>query len=204
MWKMDEMILVVERKKLFDNEKLFFEWVTDRKDLLEAILNNIFNNYTVMKRWDAEENQLFKQPIPYLVLKKWDEFFLYERLINWWEKRLHNLLSIWIWWHMNFSDAPTFNEILLDNLNREIEEELFINSETKNVELIWLINDESNEVWKVHLWVLYLMELSLNADVSVKEIDALKWDWKKISELTNPEIYWKLESWSKISVDILK
>lgn len=52
--------------------------------------------YREMRRGDAEEDPRFKQPIPYVVIKREDEVFLYERLAGGGESRLHNKLAFQI------------------------------------------------------------------------------------------------------------
>ena len=203
MGKMDEQIIVVPREKLFENETLTFNWNNSDKKIVEKIFKNIFNNFSIMRRWDAEENPNFKQPIPYLIVRKWEEIYLYERLTEWWENRLHNKLSIWVWWHMNKTNHETFDEILNDNLTRELEEELDIKATKKELKTIWLINDDNNEVWKVHIWILLILDLDLKARVEVKETDQLLWRWISIEELKKEKIYSRLESWSQIASNIL-
>ncbi|MGG1266328.1 hypothetical protein ABE200_13560, partial [Brevibacillus laterosporus] len=80
MSKMDEQILVVKRTELFDNEKLVFQGIEKEPDRITKLMSNISTHYTVMRRGDAEEDPSFKQPIPYVVIRKGNELFMYKRL----------------------------------------------------------------------------------------------------------------------------
>ena len=96
-----------------------------------------------------------------------------------------------------------FQEVLMINLNRELEEELNIQSSARNLQFIGLINDDLNEVGKVHLGILAILELSDDATVAVREVEQLKGYWLAIDGLKQSSIYDRLEPWSQIAVNIL-
>ena len=160
-----------------------------------------------MRRGDAEENPDYKQPIPYAVIKRSNQYYGYTRLQGGGETRLHGLISLGIGGHMN--DIPNtkgFGEVLLENLKRELEEEVNITSTngqdvSQTLDIIGLINDDENEVGKVHIGILAFIELSENAEVTVRETEQLKGKWFTVEELK--ENYERLESWSKFVVDAL-
>ena len=89
------------------------------------------------------------------------------------------------------------------NLNRELKEELNIQSSSRNLQFIGLINDDLNEVGKVHLGILAILELSDDATVAVREVEQLKGYWLTIDALKQYGTYDRLEPWSRIVVDIL-
>lgn len=211
--KWDEEIIVVPRKVLFNNEELTFQGSEQNQEVVDTIMNNVAENFTVMRRGNAEDkspksknaeiNTNFKQPIPYVLIKRGDEIFVYERLSQGGESRLHNKLSLGVGGHINPVDDANFNDTLSINLQRELDEELTINSTESNLKYIGLINDDEDEVGKVHLGILAINELSPNAVVEVKEVDQLKGEWMSIEQLISAEVYERLENWSKIAVDIL-
>jgi predicted NUDIX family phosphoesterase len=203
MGKMDEMIIVAPRNEVFNNENLTFQGVNSDKDILKQIVANVANNYSVLRRGDAEENPEFKQPIPYCVLKRGNEVFVYERLQGGGEVRLHNKLSMGVGGHMNQFEVKDFYEQLSVNLERELEEELHIDGERLSLETIGLINDDEDEVGKVHIGLLVIAELKEDANVTVRETDQLKGSWFKVEELFESETYDRLENWSKFVADIL-
>ncbi|GGE75625.1 NUDIX domain-containing protein [Priestia taiwanensis] len=205
MGKMDEMIIVAKREAVFHGEALAFQGVETTKEKVTEIVEAISSTYEVMRRGDAEENPLYKQPIPYAVMRKGEEVFMYRRLAGGGETRLHDKLSIGVGGHMNdISDADTFQDVLMENLRRELEEELMIEASSQDINFIGLINDDANEVGRVHIGLLVIIELPEDAVVEVREKDQLEGKWVTVNELVNPDVYEKLESWSQIATNSLK
>ncbi|TPG68573.1 hypothetical protein EEL31_08610 [Brevibacillus laterosporus] len=204
MSKMDEQILVVKRTELFDNEKLVFQGIEKEPEKITKLMTNISDHYTVMRRGDAEEDPSFKQPIPYVVIRKGNELFMYKRLSGGGETRLHDKLSLGTGGHMNQEDASSFEEVLEANLLRELEEELDIQATDREFNTIGFINDDIEEVGKVHIGLLVTLDLDENATVDVREIEQLEGEWTTIEGLLKPNTYERLESWSKFVVDVLK
>jgi predicted NUDIX family phosphoesterase len=199
--KMDEMIIVAPRKEVFDNEKLTFQGV--KSDQTKQITENIARTYSVMRRGDAEENPNFKQPIPYMAIRRGNEVFSYKRLTGGGEARLHNQISLGVGGHLNDVEGLDFYGVLADGLQRELEEELFINKDKLTLKTIGLINDDENEVGKVHIGMLVIGDLPEGQEVSVRETDQLLGEWINIEDLRKPEVYDNLETWSQFVVDIL-
>lgn len=203
MGKMDEVIVVAPRDKVFDNEKLVFQGIESDLDKVDQIIENLAESMADMRRGNAEENQNYKQPIPYAVLQKGDQVFAYKRLKKSGEKRLHDQLSIGVGGHMNAIEGKHFWEAVAENLRRELTEELFISTTNLNLEIVGLINDDLNEVGKVHLGVLLVVKLPETAEVSVRETDQLEGFWLHKKDFDNPEVLNRLESWSKYVADII-
>jgi predicted NUDIX family phosphoesterase len=201
--KMDEMIIVAPRYQVFEGENLTFQGVNSNKETLKRIVSNIANNYSEVRRGNAEEDEKLKQPIPYCVLKRNNEVYVYKRLKGGGETRLHNQWSLGAGGHMNGFKTNGFYELLSVNLERELEEELDIQGDRLSLETVGLINDDENEVGKVHIGLLVIAELDSNAEVTVRETNQLKGEWVKISDLKNDNIYPHLESWSQFVADIL-
>ncbi|QDX94610.1 hypothetical protein EEL30_21430 [Brevibacillus laterosporus] len=204
MSKMDEQILVVKRTELFDNERLVFQGIEKEPDRITKLMSNISNHYCVMRRGDAEENPSFKQQIPYVVIRKGNELFMYKRLSGGGETRLHDKLSLGTGGHMNQEDTNSFEEVLEANLLRELEEELDIQATDREFNTIGFINDDLEEVGKVHIGLLVTLDLDGSATVDVRETEQLEGEWTTIDELLKPNTYERLESWSKFVVDVLK
>lgn len=208
--KMEEIILVASRKEVFNNEELTFQGVINsntNQDQIAQVVSNINSNISTMRRGDAEENQDFKQPIPYAVIKRGDELYGYTRLEGGGEVRLHGKISLGVGGHMNVIEGIVdFNALLLENLSRELEEEVSItttNNEpvSPSLSIIGLINDDEDEVGKVHIGILAFIELPLEAEVTVNETEQLQGKWFTKDELL--ENYDRLENWSKFVVDAL-
>lgn len=208
MSKMDEQIIVVPRSALFNGvfvDEIPFQGVERDVDLIVKLMERISANYSVMRRGDAEENPEYKQPIPYVVVRKGNEIFLYKRLASGGEARLHDKLSIGVGGHMNISEHTTsFKKTLSENLLRELEEELNIESEEQEFTTIGLINDDNDDVGRVHIGLLVVLDLDEDATVSVRETDQLQGEWMNIEDILKGDIYDRLEPWSQFTVDVLK
>lgn len=201
--KMDEVIIVVPRKALFENENLAFQGTESNPETVARLTSNIAKNFGTMRRGDAEENPSFKQPIPYAVIRRGNELFVYERLAGGGESRLHNKLSLGAGGHMNYkSGMRDFVEVTKVNLERELEEELFI-SHSFTPKTIGFINDDSTPVSNVHVAILTIIDLPADATVEVRETDQLSGDFVQLETLKSKAIYDRLEDWSKIVVDTL-
>lgn len=215
MNKMDETIIVVERAKLFSDENLAFQGTIinegPKASTGAVILRNLYAHYGVMRRGDAENNADYKQPIPYAIIRKGDHIFMYERLTGGGEERLHNKLSIGVGGHMNDIDdeekelIPSFGfyTLLSDNVSREIREELCINSSEWETEVFGLINDDSDDVGKVHFGIIMIVDLDEDAEVTVNETDQLAGQWVTMEHLLKSDVFQRLENWSQITLNAL-
>jgi len=204
--KMAREIMVVANKYLFDDiarESRFYS--QDEVDFESKILKN----YEYMVRGDAEVNFDYKQPIWYaVVINENNEIFVYKRWgadSNAWDSRLHNKIAFWVGWHIEREDENLENP-LNDSMLREIEEEL--NIPAKNIEsikAIWYINNEEDEVSKVHIWVAYLVKVSNdNFELLDWELDNGEFvSLEKLEEMINSPEY-DTEAWSKILFEPIK
>ncbi|WP_369878754.1 hypothetical protein JNUCC21_09130 [Bacillus sp. JNUCC-21] len=206
MNKMDEIILAAPRSDVFQNEMLTFQGVNSENERIVKIMAQIEAHFFEIRRGDAEEDPRFKQPIPYVVIRCDDEVFVYERLAGGGESRLHNKLSLGFGGHMNpMEGAASFSEVLKQNTDRELAEELYIREEDKqNIVTLGLINDDENDVGKVHIGILSALQLASAAQVEVKEKDQIAGRWMKLSELKEENVYQRLEAWSQFVADILQ
>jgi predicted NUDIX family phosphoesterase len=154
----DEMILVV-RRDLFDQLGSFQGLCFDIDRYLPALLDRTHNFFT--PRGAAETNPELKQIIPYVILTHGERVLHYVRGKKAGEQRLVAKGSIGIGGHMNDGDEGLF-ALDLDAYNagvqREVREELRLNSAFTNTPVA-LLNDDSNEVGRVHLGVVHLFRL---------------------------------------------
>jgi predicted NUDIX family phosphoesterase len=213
--KWDEMILVAERAKVLP-EHLEFQGVEVEKEKVEEIMGRLGYAIEVKRRGNTNDptpaennmeiNPKFKQPIPYVVLRKDNNIFCYTRLGAGGEARLHGNISLGFGGHMNKIVGTTFGVELVHNMYRELNEELhFMNVvAAPEANVIGFINDDSNEVGEVHLGVLLEVYLNDQIEVAVKETDKIEGFWLSLDELKSPETYDRLENWSKMAVDVLK
>ncbi|MEM4994779.1 NUDIX domain-containing protein [Priestia sp. SB1] len=210
--KFEEMILVAKRDALFKDD-LTFQGVESEYLFIEGIKNRLANNIEVMRRGglndptpkenNAEINEEYKQPIPYVVIKRGNQVFGYARLSGGGESRLHNSWSLGYGGHCNDTEDEKFDDKIMTNLQRELEEELDIQAASQELKLIGLINDDENEVGRVHLGLLYTLELDSEATIEVREKDQIEGFWLDVQDLKNEDVYPKLESWSQFVADLL-
>ncbi len=125
------MIVVAPRKHVFHNESLAFQGVVSGHEQVATIMNRINRHFSEMRRGNAEEDTAFKQPIPYVVIRRGTEIYSYERLKGGGESRLHQKLSIGFGGHMNAILSSSFTEMLEANTQRELHEELFLIQKAK-------------------------------------------------------------------------
>jgi len=170
----------------------------------EKYLNRIIDDksYFFMPRNDVESNLDYKQLIPYVIINFKDKILYYIRGKGSGEKRLNSLGSIGIGGHINYNDFTLFKtdrDAYFGAVEREVFEEIEIKSDFES-KIIGVLNDESNQVGKVHFGVIHLWKLN-NPVVNKKEKDITKICFKTPFEIRK-EVD-KLESWSKICIQSL-
>lgn len=155
-------------------------------------------------RYSAELNFDEKQVIPYVVIKNGDKIFVTRRIGG--DERLVGKLSIGQGGHIDRADI-VMDEGFVDVdktcekcINRELLEELIISGDVGERDYIHHFCDNSVEVSKVHLCLLYVLDAT-GCDIEVKETDKLAGEWETVGQLR--ENYDKLENWSQIALDIL-
>jgi len=217
--KEDEVILVASREALFENESLTFQGLNNDSESVDKIMENVDRFFRTMRRGSREEGLVdgvenaelamnFKQPIPYIVIRKQFQgeqfFYVTQRLSGGGEARLHGKLAMGAGGHMNplEKNIYPFKKVLEVNTMRELEEELEINGKV-SIKTLGLINDDSDEVGQVHLGILGVIDLEFTDSVFVKETEQLSGSWLSLEELKSKEVYEKLENWGKIVVDMM-
>lgn len=155
--------------------------------------------YFFLSRKEVEDNPDFKQLIPYVIIMYRDKILYYVRGKGSGEKRLNLSGSIGIGGHINYFDFNLFQtdkDAYISAMKREVFEEIEINS-TFDSKIVGVLNDDSNEVGKVHFGVIHLLKLHSNK-VSKKEKEITKITFKSISEIEKE--FDILETWSKLCV----
>lgn len=195
-----EQILVV-RRELFDSLGSFQGINTDVDSYLSTLLNP--SNNFFMDRAAAEDDPTHKQLIPYALFRHKGKFVHYMRSKAGGEARLHAKRSLGIGGHINPEDEREDHlgmQTYMAGVEREINEELNIEGGYTQ-KIVALLNDDSNEVGKVHLGVVHLFELE-NDQVTSNEDAIADLTLSTPAELQG-ETREKLESWSQFCADIL-
>jgi len=155
---------------------------------------------TFMPRDKVENDENYRQLIPYVVIKnKEEKIFIVKRTNKTTEKRLHNNYSLGMGGHINDQDKGSNNfQIFKNGMYREISEEInFIgdfNPEIKG----WIYSNQT-PVDKVHMGLVYILNVE---NASIKEVENFEGGFKNIKEIS--KYYNKLESWSKIVYNWIK
>jgi predicted NUDIX family phosphoesterase len=150
-----------------------------------------------MDRPEAETDPRHKQIIPYAVIRHSERYFLLQRKSAQSEQRLHNKWSIGVGGHINPSEVVPGTDVIRVGLTREVDEELYIAPGYKE-RLVGLINDDTTDVGRVHLGVLFEID-SPSPDVHVRETHKMEGAWALIGHLD--QSYEGLETWSQIVFD---
>jgi predicted NUDIX family phosphoesterase len=197
-----ENILVVERNVI---EKLgLFQGVKfDVNQYLTGLWKG--NGVSFMARPEAEKNPAYKQLIPYVIMAYEDTYLCYIRGKGVDEKRLAQKVSIGIGGHINPTDAMKLSsndlhKVYLNAVAREVAEEVVVETEYED-NIVGLINDDSNEVGKVHLGVIHFWRLA-KPNVKNREQEICQLRFMNIGELQ--EIRGKMETWSQLCLDNLE
>ncbi|MCX7554907.1 hypothetical protein OS175_13590 [Marinicella sp. S1101] len=147
------------------------------------------NQLWIGPRPHLEEDENFKQIIPYVILSYQGKIAVYQRTKKGGESRLHNLNSIGFGGHIDAFDLAydTQGVINLDktietSAQREIDEELIVSEIISKTHLGYIL-DNSNPVGRVHIgvverWELASPEVRSNEDqikvLGLFELDAIK------------------------------
>ena len=197
----DEKVLVIERK-VFEGVGIF----NGLEFNVERYLQKIFAAGVprFMDRSQAEKDPNYKQLIPYVIMSCNGRYLSYIRGRRAGEKRLVGNRSIGIGGHINPDDAdnmPLFNanfyESYLAAVKREVEEEVIL--QTSYIEkVVALLNDESNEVGRVHLGIVHHWILD-EPMVSRREQMITQLTFMTIEELEN--VRDTMETWSSLCLN---
>ncbi|MFN2465088.1 MAG: hypothetical protein ABR598_02345 [Candidatus Dormibacteria bacterium] len=195
-WKSED-VLVVPRETVFPDGAWHGFIDTD----LDRYLEIISSKFEFRRRGDVEEDPAFQQVIPYVVFRHADRYFLTRRLKESSEKRLRHLYSLGVGGHINredISDRPGADPVI-EGLRREFEEEVVYEG-TWTHRMIGLLNDDSNDVSRVHLAVVFEV-IGNQPDISIRETGKLDGELLTLEEM---KIYYlDMESWSQLIYDHL-
>lgn len=195
----EEMILVV-RRELFDRLGAFQGLNFDVQHYLPAFLDRANNFFT--PRGPAETDPSLKQIIPYVLLVHGDRVLHYVRGKKAGEQRLVAKGSIGIGGHMNDHDEGLFavdGEAYNAGVQREVSEELRLGATYKN-HTVALLNDDSNDVGRVHLGVVHVFRLDSD---DVAKGEAMITDLQFLDREQLAARRDAMETWSQICFDQL-
>ena len=178
MSKDDEQILVVESEVLFKDGK----WMGLKTDNLDYYVELIKKNAQFKRRGDMENNPSYQQIIPYILFSFGEKFFAYKYLSNAGEQRLvNNDYQLGVGGHNNPGDEGE-GDILEGGMMREWNEEVEFKGNFLSRKLVGIVNDESRDVEKVHLGLVYHF-VGDSPEINVRETDKMEGRLIDLSEL---------------------
>ncbi|QQL44169.1 hypothetical protein [Sulfuriroseicoccus oceanibius] len=196
-----EKVLVVKRA-LFDELGAFNGFEPDSGRYFHTLLsaeNNFF-----LDRDDAEEDPSHKQLIPYCIFTHKGKILHYTRGGSGGEARLHAKGSIGVGGHVNLSDVDAEDGHLGEatynaGVDREIREELAFDGDFTH-KVIGLINDDTNDVGKVHLGIVHLVEFTADSpNVKANEDSIANLAFHDPADLAGDDF--PLETWSQLCIE---
>ncbi len=190
--KIDESILVVKRTNLFPNEV--------PQGLINVNLNQYYQLIHEKKeflwRSHMEIDQQYKQIIPIFVFLYENKIFLMQRSKTSGDARLNEKYTVGIGGHVRQEDLA---EASIQEWGwREFHEEIEYQG-ALNIKTLGMINDDSNDVGRVHLGFVFLAygdsnQISIKSELQSGSLVSLEEAIQKGDQL---------ESWTKIIIEYL-
>jgi len=149
--KIDELVLVVKREHVVPTPG----WHGIIPIDVEQTIDIITTHQDYMPRSIAEHDPRYKQIIPYLIFTHNNKYFLMQRRSTASETRLRNKFSLGIGGHVRQEDL-TASTSIFDWARREFAEEINYQGDL-TIEPLGLLNDDTNEVGRVHLGLVLLV-----------------------------------------------
>lgn len=163
---------------------------------LDRVLDYILTNYSFRSRATVEEDPSFKQIIPYVVIRHRDRFLITKRTERQTERRLHGKYSLGIGGHINDTERCTDStDVIHAGLERELAEEIEILGKRSSLDLVGVICDETTEVSRVHLGLVFVLETDSDL-YAVRELELMTAEWATTDELRTK--FAQMETWSQI------
>jgi predicted NUDIX family phosphoesterase len=194
MAKDDEQILVAKADIIFGKDK----WQGLKTDNLDYYVDLIKNNYEFKRRGDMENNPSYQQIIPYILFSFKNKFFAYKYIKSAGETRLiNNDYQLGVGGHINKEDVKNGKDVLEQGISREWSEEVDFRGKFLEKKLVGILNDESREVEKVHLGLVYHF-IGDSPDIQIKETEKMEGGLFDLNEVINNTSH---SPWMKIVCD---
>jgi predicted NUDIX family phosphoesterase len=198
----DEQVWVVPRAVCFGDGEAPHGFVPDAAG---PLLERAREHGTYVPRASAETDASLQQIIPYVVVIQDDTLLLLQRTTKQTEARLHNLYSIGVGGHINPGDETNADRAgqhpFMGGLARELDEELTTSGEFAEVNVLGLINDDTNDVGSVHLGVA-VEAVADGIEVAIRETEAMTGRFVTLAEAL--ELRDGMESWSQYLLDAMR
>jgi len=189
---MDENVLVVPTEGLEKYLKSAFDPAAARAVIALANKSRLF-----LPRSQVEQDESYKQIIPYICIRHLDSYVLLQRTKKQSEARLHNKFSLGIGGHINEQEiAAGAADLVQAGLLRELREEITL-TEGWKLNLLGTIYDPSTPVGRVHFGIVYQLE-AVDRSFTLNEPELMSAFWGSLSEVSGYQD--RMETWSQILV----
>ena len=194
-----ERVLVVPTE-LFREAGYFQGFTTNVDKYLPLLLDPLNTSYRPRAEMETDPN--YKQLIPYVIVRhqtdQGPQLFQYTRGSGQGESRLHAKKSIGIGGHISTLDEQN-DDPYAKGMERELNEELTFDVAFQE-KCVGILNDDSNDVGKVHLGIVHLIDVEAPS-VRANEEDILEAGFQDLAEIFSQiERY---ETWSQICLGSL-
>jgi predicted NUDIX family phosphoesterase len=194
--KYDEHILVVRRAHLFSS--ILPAWHGLKRVDFEHYLHIINHKKEFHPRSLMEIDPAYKQIIPYLIFEYNKNYFLMQRKSTASETRLRNKLTLGIGGHIRQEDMM-HEDSLFAWATREFHEEVEYTGNL-TVKPLGILNDDSDDVGKVHIGFVFLLTGDV-PNIAVKS-ELKSGVLLPLHECIAQREY--MESWSQFVIDFLQ
>ena len=178
----------------------------------EGLWHEILAHLESRPRSVAEHDYRYKQLVVYVLINHDQTFLSYQRTPKTEEARLKAKYSIGIGGHVNVedqiqpslfgTDEARWKDFVLEAVRREVSEEVQIQGgNAQEPRLICFINDDSNDVGKVHFGVVWLVKLAEPSVAIRGERGIGKLSFRSLAELSSMSD--TMETWSQLLVEYL-
>ena len=190
---MEEKVLVVPAAAIEKHLRTSFN-----PDDVRAVIQLANESPTFLPRSQVEEDESWKQIIPYVCVRHQQDYVLLQRTKKQSEARLHNKFSLGIGGHINELEvAGGGSDLVQAGLARELGEEITL-AEGWKLELLGAIYDSSTPVGRVHFGVVYEI-LASDRQFTLNEPELMSGVWTPVAELGSYRE--RMETWSQILFD---
>lgn len=171
------------------------------KLILVSNLNDLEDDFKDMQfgeKNELEQNENFKQIIPYVILKnQFNQIAIYQRQGT--EKRLHGLWSAGFGGHIEdyeYKESQKITTLLKESAVRELREE-FSNNEWYKLNFEGVINEEFTKVGRTHIALVFSTKVNEILFESSEEISQIKW-----IDIEDLSLY-QMELWSEMAIELI-
>lgn len=197
--KAPENILVVPRQALAARGLLSLApGITVVRDGLAGEVEEVVRQAgQFLPRPEMEENPAYKQIIPYMVFLHNRQVFAMQRSRGAGEQRLAEKYTLGIGGHVRQNDVAAGD--LAEWGRREFEEEVDYRGSRPELRLFGLVNDDTNEVGRVHVGAVFIIEGASEAICVRSELKSGFLLGREACLALRP----RMETWSQFVLDAL-